>query len=292
MPTRRRARTAEVLAFGPQMLGIGIARALPHPVRLRLGAALMRSALVLVPDLRARIDGNLRLVFPEMPASERGVLRRAAVGNIGRTLIETLDSNAFQRRAPWSEPRGPGWPVLQDAIASGNGAILVSGHFGQWEAVRGALKERGIVCGALYRPLKNPYLEPYYLANLRAPGEPIISRDGRGLREFVRHVRSGGLIAVLLDQYVQRGTAIDFLGHPAPTGTFIAEVALKYGVPMMPAYGTRQADGVHIDIDFEAPIPPTDPHQMTQAAADSLAARVRAHPAQYYWLHRRWVKRF
>ena len=40
---------------------------------------------------------------------------------------------------------------------------------------------------------------------------------------------------------------------------------------------------------------------MTQAAADSLAARVRAHPEQYYWLHRpeqyywlhrRWVKQF
>jgi lauroyl/myristoyl acyltransferase len=29
---------------------------------------------------------------------------------------------------------------------------------------------------------------------------------------------------------------------------------------------------------------------MTQAAADSLAARVRATPGQYYWLHRRWVK--
>ena len=31
---------------------------------------------------------------------------------------------------------------------------------------------------------------------------------------------------------------------------------------------------------------------MTQAAADSLAARIRARPEQYYWLHRRWVKTF
>ncbi len=31
---------------------------------------------------------------------------------------------------------------------------------------------------------------------------------------------------------------------------------------------------------------------MTQAAADSLAARVRATPGQYYWLHRRWTKTF
>jgi len=30
---------------------------------------------------------------------------------------------------------------------------------------------------------------------------------------------------------------------------------------------------------------------MTQAAADSLSARIRQHPGQYYWLHRRWKKR-
>ena len=45
-------------------------------------------------------------------------------------------------------------------------------------------------------------------------------------------------------------------------------------------------------IEFEAPIPPGTALEMTQAAADSLAARVRAHPGQYYWLHRRWVKSF
>jgi KDO2-lipid IV(A) lauroyltransferase len=61
---------------------------------------------------------------------------------------------------------------------------------------------------------------------------------------------------------------------------------------MIPAYSTRQADGLHVAIEFEPPIPRTTPLEMTQAAADSLAARVRAKPEQYYWLHRRWVKRF
>ena len=70
----------------------------------------------------------------------------------------------------------------------------------------------------------------------------------------------------------------------------IAELALKYGVPMIPVYGTRQPDGLHVAVDFEAPIPPTTAAEMTQAAADSLAARVRARPEQYFWLHQRWVK--
>lgn len=291
MATPRRGKLASALLSVPQFLLIGAARALPHRARLRFGAGLLRCAAALVPDLRARIEGNLKLIFPDLSAEERAALRHATAGNVGRTLVENITSPAFLRRAPWSEPAGPGWPIVREAARAGTGAILVSGHFGQWEAVRGALKARGISCAGLYRPLGNPYLESYYVTTLRAPG-PVFPRGGKGFRDLVRHLRAGGVVAVLLDQYVQRGAMIDFLDHPAPSGTAMAELALKYSVPMIPAYGTRRADGVAIDVYFEPPIPPSTPEAMTQAAADSLGARVRAHPAQYYWLHRRWVKRF
>ena len=72
----------------------------------------------------------------------------------------------------------------------------------------------------------------------------MLPRDRPGMRELVRHLRGGGLMAILLDQFVRGGEPIDFLGHPAPTGLTIAELALKYDLPMIPAYGTRQPDGV------------------------------------------------
>lgn len=287
-----RSPLTSALAFAPQAMLLAIARALPHRARLGFGSALMRGAVALVPDLRARVEGNLALIFPDMAAPERRRIRSAMADSFGRTFVEIMSIPAFQRRAPWSDPSGPGWIALQAARAQGRGAILVSGHFGQWEAVRGALKARGVECGALYRPVKNPHLERTYRANLEAGGRPICGRDGAGLRAFVRHLRAGGVVAVLLDQYVKGGVPIDFLGQPAPSGTMVAELALKHGVPMIPVYGTREPDGIHVALDFEPPIPHTTALEMTEAAADSLAARVRAHPEQYYWLHRRWVKRF
>ena len=142
----------------------------------------------------------------------------------------------------------------------------------------------------MIRPVKNPFLNADYLANVEAGGRPVIGRDGAGMRELVRHLKGGGVMAVLLDQYTKRGAPIDFLGHPAPSGTAIAELAIKYRLPMIPVYGTRQPDGLARRRRVRGPIPPAPPLEMTQAAADSLAARVRAHPGQYYWLHRRWVK--
>ncbi|MGR3586573.1 MAG: LpxL/LpxP family acyltransferase, partial [Pseudooceanicola nanhaiensis] len=35
-------------------------------------------------------------------------------------------------------------------------------------------------------------------------------------------------------------------------------------------------------------IPPGEPAEMMQALNDSLEARVRAHPDQWLWIHRRW----
>jgi KDO2-lipid IV(A) lauroyltransferase len=140
--------------------------------------------------------------------------------------------------------------------------------------------------------MNNPWLERTYLENMSEHGAPMLPRGAAGMRELIRHLKGGGVVAILLDQYVVDGAPVDFLGHPAPAGTAIAALAGRFRVPMIPAYGTRQPDGVRIVIDFEAPLAPGTAEAMTQAAADSLAARVRATPGQYYWLHRRWVKRF
>jgi KDO2-lipid IV(A) lauroyltransferase len=281
----------QYLAFLPQAALLGIARALPYRARLAFASLLLRSAVALVPDLRHRVDANLRMIFPAMPADERRRIRSEMADSFGRTFIEIFTMRAFQEHAAWSPPAGPGWDALQAALAEGRGALLVGGHFGQWEAVRGALRTRGIEVGALYRPVKNPYLERDYFENLSAGGGPMLPRDRRGMRELVRHLRGNGVAAILLDQYVRGGEPIDFLGHPAPTGLTIAELALRYRLPMIPIYGTRQPDGEHVVIDFEAPIPHTTAREMTQALADSLSARVRERPGQYYWLHRRWVKK-
>jgi len=289
------ARRSKALSFAtwlPQAALIGLARALPARARLAFAAGFARLLVAAVPGLRRRVEGNLRLVFPAMPAGERRRIRSAMADSFGRTMIEVMTRRDFQARRDWTGPSGPGWEALLQARAEGRGALLVSGHFGQWEAVRAALLDRGIESGAMIRPVKNPFLNADYLANVEAGGRPVIGRDGPGIRELVRHLRAGGVMSILMDQYTRRGAMIDFLGHPAPTGIAIAELAIRYRLPMIPVYGTRHPDGLHVTVDFEPPIPPGTAEAMTQAAADSLAARIRATPGQYYWLHRRWTKTF
>ena len=39
---------------------------------------------------------------------------------------------------------------------------------------------------------------------------------------------------------------------------------------------------------MEEPIPHSDAETMTQAMNDSIGARIRAHPEQWFWVPRRW----
>ena len=272
---------------------IALAQHLPYRMRLALGSALLRGAVALVPRLRSRVENNLRLIFPEMPVGERRRIRRAMADNFGRTFTEILSNPDFHGRGYWIPPEpGPGTEAILRAAREGSGAVLVTGHFGQWEAGRAWMKSSGIACAGVYRPLDEPELNAIYLENLEFGGTPIFPKSRRGVRGIVAHVARGGIVAILTDQFERRGAPLDFIGHPAPTALVPAELAFRSKLPLVPIYGIRQPDGLHVQVVVEPPIPHSTVPEMMQAVNDSLAAQVRAHPGQYYWLHRRWVKRF
>ncbi len=268
---------------------LGIAVRLPARARLALGAWIGRTAVALVPKFRRRIAANLMHVLPGLDPAAQARIRRGVGDNFGRTFIDLLNNPAYHARRDWTGPVGPGIETVLAAGRAGIGAVLVTGHFGQWEAVRAWLRSEGLTCAGVYRPTENPHLNALYLRNLEAGGAPILPKGTRGLRGIVAHVARGGMIAILTDQYDRRARPFDFLGRPAPTITAPAEIALKFNVPLVPCYGLRQPDG-RTQVVIEAAIPRGSAAEMTQAINDSLAARVRQHPEQYYWLHRRWQK--
>jgi len=207
---------------------------------------------------------------------------------MGRTLFEIYHDVAFQTQLHKFQISGPGLAALKDAHAAGKGAIIVSGHFGQWEAIRAAVKMHGMESGAVYRPNKNRHYERRVFAGIEAGGKPILATGSVGTRALVRHLRAGGIISILLDEKYSEGVRIPFLGHDALTSLSAAQLALKYDLPMIPAYGIRNADGNTFSVVFEDPIPHTDSVTMTRAFNDSLSLRIKANPEQWYWMLRRW----
>lgn len=240
------------------------------------------------PPARNRFDREARRVFPDMKRSERARLGQRMGHQMGRTLFEIYHDAEFQTQHHKFRGSGPGLDALKEAHAAGKGAIIVSGHFGQWEAVRAVIKMHGLESGAVYRPHKNRHYARRILAGIEAGGRPILATGRVGTGGLVRHLRDGGIISILLDEKYAEGVRIPFLGIEALTSLAAAQLALKYDLPMIPAYGTRVDDGNAFQVDFEAPIPHSDSVTMTRAFNDSLSARIMANPEQWYWMLRRW----
>ncbi len=159
---------------------------------------------------------------------------------------------------------------------------------GNYDIPRGYFAAEGAEVGGLYKPLANEAFNELYVAAIAGVSAPVFERGRRGLGQMVSFLKDGGMIGVLFDQRMPKTETLDFLGHPARTAFSAAELALKYDALLVPVYGIRQRDGMSFEMVTEAPIPHTDAQAMMQAATDSLAAQVRAHPEQYFWIHRRW----
>ena len=279
------------LAYAENLISatlIGALRLLPYPRRVAFSGWVMCHVIGPLAGYRRRVRDNLALIWPDLPQDQVARLTRAVLDNVGRTLAELYSPQEFKANVAGTPLLGEGLGQILAAQAQGRSVILVSGHFGNHDIARAILATRGMAVGALYRPQRNPYFDRHFAATIRAVSEPLFARGRRGLAELVTHLRRGGILGMLIDQHIQHGAALTFLGHRALTALSAADLALKYDCLLVPVYGIRHADGLHFDLLVEPAIPHTTAAEMTQALNNSLERQVRAHPGQWFWVHRRW----
>lgn len=267
---------------------IAAALRLPYDRRIPAMGGLFRRLVGPLVGARRRVAGNLRHVWPDLTPADHARLTAEVMDNFGRALAEVFSGADFATRAAAAQVEGDGLPALEQAHAAGRPVVLVTAHLGNYDAARAWLLARGFRVGGFYRPLANPLFNPRYVAAISAIGQPLFPAGREGMAGMVRFLRGGGMLGLVADHHSATGERLAFLGQPALTALSAAELALRYDAPLVPLYGIRQPDGLSFRIRIEAPVPPSDPRQMTAALNASAGAVIAAHPGQWFWLHRRW----
>ncbi len=273
--------------FGLRLF-LAILGLVPYRQRLWIGGRGMARLIVPFTDIRDRVMSNLALVFPEMPDSERQRIFHGCVDNFGRIFVEAYSTSGFVRRAGRGVPTGQGLAAIERAAGRGQPVVLVTGHFGNYEAGRVMLIKRGHSVGGLYRPMNNRYFNRHYVRTMERIGTPVFPRGRSGIKGLVKFVGEGGMAVILTDQFSREGDELDFMGLTSMTNTAAARIAVRKQALLVPFYGIRRKNGLDFDVVFERPIEHGDVSDMTQQLNASLEARIRANPEQYFWIHRRW----
>ena len=271
----------------PFYLLIIILKILPFEKRVFWGGEICRLILPLVKKFYERVDKNLKLIYPTLSLQKRNEFIKENSKMIGESFIELMFNKEFQKRSNKIKYNKKGLLPLIAAKKINRPIIVVSGHIGSWEAVRAVLKKYGLTSGALYQRNRNTFYERLHLSAIKEGGEPIFEVGRSGTRKMISLIKSGGVVALMIDQAVKGGKYFEFLGAPARTSTSIAEISLKYQALLIPAFGIRKNAG-GIQVTFDNPIELKSVDYITKKINLSLEKRVEENPTQWYWPHKRW----
>ncbi|MEM1275358.1 MAG: lysophospholipid acyltransferase family protein [Pseudomonadota bacterium] len=236
-----------------------------------------------VPMARKRIIENVDHVFPGLTDAEKKVFVKA---NGAQTLCLFVEYSRLDKVLREVGVEVSGEEHLRGR-PDGTGAILVTAHYGNWEAVRMAAKFMGQECGIIYRAFNNRYLDRFTMNLIPAAGEPVLQK-GSGMRQLLAHVKRGGVVMILVDQRNSGAPYLDFLGKPAETVLAAAELATRTGAALIPAVAERDLAKRRFKVTFETPVAIAAPEKMMQEVNDRISGWIMQAPDQWFWLHRRW----
>ncbi len=274
------------------MMGvIHSAKVLPFDKRSALGGKITGGFGGRLSGFRKRTERNLEYIWPDKTQAERDQIADQVLDNAGRTIFENFYPEGFGKRHPEVHVWGDGLPALMEAHAAGRSIIVVSGHFGNHEAMRLGLFQHGIKVGGMYRPMTNPYFNVFYEKALDQDGRsgPLFPANRAGTRGFRRALKDGGVcLALLVDLAVPKGSEITFMGKPAMTATSAAAFALEADALYVPYFSMRNPDRKTFSVEIAAPISGPTALDMTEQATRVLEERIEKDPGNWFWVHRRW----
>ena len=249
-----------------------------------------------------RALGNLARAFPEMSEAERERIARAMWENLGKVMAETMQLDRILAEPERIENASE--RVLARYRGRAGAIIGVTLHMGNWELAAWPLTAIGARPAAIYRLVKNPYVDRYlreqrrdlYPGGLLAKGKAHGSNEEgrRTARQIMDYVRRGGRLGIVADLYDKKGVPVPFFGHPARSTPVPAMLARRTGARIFVARCLRVGGGVRFRIEAEEIRVPRSRNQgddirwITAEIQRRFETWVRETPEQWMWSNRKW----
>ncbi len=271
---------------------LSLAGRIPIAAGGRIGALIGRAAFDLV---RARRSVSLDNIVASLGVSRAQAthIARAAYRDHGRCLMEFCAFAHLTSAEILALATCEGWENMERVRAERKGGIIITAHQANWELVGAWIAASDIPLHYLVGQQTNARVDDV-INDIRSREKIGIIRRSVALRKVLQALSAGEFVATMPDQDARKGgVMVDFLGRPASTVRGPALFAIRRGCPIVPCFMTRQGSR-HL-LTIEAPLYPAVAaseddavRDLTQRYTDRIAARIRMHPDEYFWPHRRW----
>ena len=235
-------------------------------------------------------DTNIHLCLPELSEQEQRELSKKSMMHTGMTAMEIP--------LMWEWPvdkclslikETEGLELVDEALASGKGLILLAPHLGNWE-LTGLFFSSRYKMAALYSP---PRIKDYMIRVRSRLGSELVRGDRKGLLQLIRILKNGGVAGILPDQSPSRKKAhvmAPFFGIEVRTMTLANKLLQKTGACVLVTYAERlpESKGFRIIVNSaEKGTSDADPEIGATAINQSVEKVVYRAPEQYQWEYKR-----
>ena len=247
---------------------------------------------------RADVDRHLEWAFPDWDRSRRDRVARASYLHLAREAVMIFRLGGWSPDRLLERTEVLGLEAVRAAVDDLGGALLLTGHLGNWEVGGAAVAAHGVPIDVVAKGMANPDFERELFGTRERLGMRVVEM-GDAPRRVLRALRRGRVVAIVGDQNAHRnGVFVPFFGRLAASARGPGTFALRTDVPVFVGFGVRrpgwrQTYRVRLEPltvertgDFER-----DLEAFTAAYMAAVEDAARAHPEQYFWQHKRWKTR-
>ena len=186
---------------------------------------------------------------------------------------------------------------MRKALEKGRGVLAITAHYSAWELIPRAVALQGHRVGVVTRKLAHGRASAFF-DEMRARHGAVLIDRGSGIARLMRTLRDNTAVGILIDQDTMgvESDFVDFLGLQARTPVGPAQLALRFGIPVLTLHISGSSEGKYeLTIDEPLDLSVYEGEKGYLRLTADLTGRIeewiREDPEQWIWIHERWARR-
>jgi KDO2-lipid IV(A) lauroyltransferase len=265
---------------------------LPLPILGRIGTAIGSLMYYAIPKRRKIAFTNLRLCMPELSEAQRKDIVMRHFQGYSRSILER--SLIWWAPVPRLRRLIHIEPAVPQAEMESGPTILLCPHFVCLDVA--GVAARVIPVSTIYSPQKNKAFDNLLRYGRERFGPVRLFTREDGVKPILRALRDGLPYFMLPDMdFGEKDSAfVPFFGIPAATLTALGRLSAATGAKVIPVVATFLPNYKGYRVVFYPSwdnYPGDDMIAATRRMNAFIEERVREHPAEYFWTHKRFKTR-
>ena len=266
---------------------------LPFPVLYKFSDFLSFILRKIIHYRKAVIRKNLGSSFPDMGKEEISRIEKRSYQNLSDIILEGIRAFTMTRQQILARHRILNQEILDPYFEAGQGVIVVTGHYGNWEwgTLSPAIQTRFQIVG-FYKPLKNKRIDKFARMN-RSRFGTFLSPIRETSTTFKTHRGHPVIYLMAADQSPSNREMaywVNFLGCDTAFLHGPEKHARINNYPVVFVAIRRVKRGFY---ELELSMLVEDPSKLpdgeiTRLFSEKLEALIREDPANWLWSHKRW----